>query len=87
MDVEESLLLSRASGTWTYICAAYCVLDRDKRLQRMASDRADQDSHDSPKSGESEADSKNVLFPVHLTTEDAAYERDDGYLGEAEGAY
>jgi hypothetical protein len=65
MDVEESLLLSRASGIWTYICAAYCVLDRDKRLQRMASDRADQDSHDSPKSGESEADSKNVLFPVH----------------------
>ena len=53
----------------------------------MASDRADHDSHDSPNSGESEADSKDALFPVHLTTEDAACERDDGYLGEAEGGY
>ena len=87
MDGEQSLLLSSARGIWTYICAAYCVLDRDKRLQRMASDRADHDSHDSPNSGESEADSKDALFPVHLTTEDAACKRNDRYLGETEGGY
>lgn len=53
----------------------------------MASDRASQDSRDSPNSGDCEADPKDVSFPVHLTTEDAACEGDDGYLGETEGDY
>lgn len=53
----------------------------------MASDRARQDSRDSPNSGDCEADPKDVSFPVHLTTENAACKGDDGYLGETEGDY